>query len=64
MPDEAAAAPQSLAVPESANATDSVVEAWFVETFHNVPNLSTELFNRFAAAKERLKELLRSALEG
>jgi hypothetical protein len=27
-------------------------DAWFVETFHNVPGLTTEWFNRFRTAAD------------
>jgi len=36
-----------------------LVEAWFRDTFHNLP-ISTELYNRFFAAKEDLKARLRA----
>jgi hypothetical protein len=38
--------------------TDPVVEAWFVETFHGLPDLSVENFNRFRFAADRLKARL------
>lgn len=34
-------------------------DAWVVETFENVPGLTTELFNRFRAAADRFKALLK-----
>lgn len=42
------------------SASDAVVDAWFFETFHNVPLLSTELFNRFNSARDELKKRLRA----
>ncbi len=42
------------------SATERAVDAWFVETFNNVPGLSTELYARFYAAKPRLKAALRA----
>lgn len=36
---------------------DGLVEAWFVETFHDI-GLPVELFNRFRAAADRLKSRL------
>lgn len=41
---------------------DAVVEQWFQDTFHNLP-IDPELYSRFHAAKERLKEQLRGALK-
>lgn len=43
--------------------TDRVVEAWFVETFHGIPDLGVEHFNRFRAAADRLKVRLSAAKE-
>lgn len=40
-------------------ATDAMVEAWFVETFHNL-GLPGELFNRFRRAADDLKARLRA----
>ena len=39
--------------------TEREIDAWFFETFHNLP-LSTELFNRFNAARDELKRRLRA----
>lgn len=39
--------------------TDLLVEAWFVETFHNL-GLHGELFNRFRRAADDLKARLRA----
>ncbi len=36
---------------------DVIVDAWFVETFHNI-GLDTPTFNRFRAAADRLKARL------
>lgn len=49
------------AAPEAAppSATDVAIEAWFVETFHGVPDLRVEHFNRFREAVDRLKARLR-----
>lgn len=35
-------------------------EAWFRETFHNVPGLTTEQFNHFREAADRYKARLRA----
>lgn len=35
----------------------AIVDAWFLETFHGLP-LSTDLFNRFNAARDVLKARL------
>lgn len=40
--------------------TDALVDAWFVETFHSVPDLRVEHFNRFAEAVDTLKARLRA----
>lgn len=37
--------------------SDAIVDAWFVETFHNI-GLDTPSFNRFRAAADRLKARL------
>lgn len=47
VPDPPAPAPES----------DAVVDAWFVETFHNI-GLDTPSFNRFRAAADLLKARL------
>ena len=39
---------------------DEIVDAWFLETFHGQP-LTTDLFNRFNAARDALKARLASA---
>lgn len=41
---------------------DALVEQWFQDTFHNLP-IDPELYSRFHAAKELLKEQLRAALK-
>jgi hypothetical protein len=38
--------------------SDLLVEAWFVETFHGLPDLSVAHFNRFRFAADRLKARL------
>lgn len=43
--------------------TDGLVDAWFVETFHGVPDLGVEHYNRFRTAADRLKGRLRAAKE-
>jgi hypothetical protein len=40
--------------------SDDAVEAWFVDYFHNVPGLTTDLYNRFRAAADDLKARLRA----
>jgi hypothetical protein len=40
--------------------SDAVVDAWFVETFHNLPGLTTDWFNRFRIAADSLKTRLRA----
>jgi hypothetical protein len=42
---------------------DLVIEAWFVETFHGIPDLPVHHFNRFRAAADRLKDRLAAAKE-
>jgi hypothetical protein len=42
---------------------DAVVEAWFVETFHGIPDLPVHHFNRFRSAADRLKDRLSAAKE-
>lgn len=42
---------------------DVLVEAWFVETFHGIPDLQVQHFNRFRAAADRLKARLAAAKE-
>jgi hypothetical protein len=37
--------------------TDDVIERWWVETFTNI-GLDTELYGRFRAAANRLKDLI------
>jgi hypothetical protein len=46
---------------ESVPATDGLIDAWFIETHHNI-GLGTEAFNRFYRAKEDLKARIRAAL--
>jgi hypothetical protein len=48
-------APAAPSAPSSSQA--DVVDRWFQDTFHNQP-LSTELYNRFYAAKDTLKAQL------
>lgn len=38
--------------------SDLLVESWFVATFHGLPDLSVDHFNRFRAAADRLKARL------
>lgn len=42
---------------------DALVEAWFVETFHGIPDLPVHHFNRFRDAADRLKDRLSAAKE-
>lgn len=42
---------------------DRVVDSWFVETFHGIPDLKVEHFNRFRAAADRLKDRLSAVKE-
>lgn len=46
----------------AAPATDALVDAWFVETFHN-QGFDAPLFNRFRAAADELKRRLRAQKE-
>jgi hypothetical protein len=39
---------------------DQIVDEWFIDTFHGQP-LSTEMFNRFNAARDDLKRRLARA---
>lgn len=43
--------------PPAPSPMDDLVEAWFVETFHNI-GLDAPLYNRFHAAKLTLKTRL------
>jgi hypothetical protein len=47
-------------VVETPSPTDELVDAWFVETFHNLgPQLSDQMLARFIAARDVLKARLR-----
>jgi hypothetical protein len=48
--------------PPAPSPTDSIVDAWFVRTFHGQP-ISTDLFNRYNTAREELKLALARAQE-
>jgi hypothetical protein len=37
----------------------ALVDAWFIDTFHNRPSYSVEEFNRLQEAKKTLKDSLR-----
>lgn len=43
--------------------TDAIVDAWFLEHFHNRPEIGTALFNHFTQAKADLKVKLAAAQE-
>lgn len=40
-------------------ASDEIVDQWFIENFHGVIGLTTEMYNRFYEAKESLKQKLK-----
>lgn len=50
-------APVAVVVVAPAPASSVIVDRWFGETFFNL-GIDVDLYNRFYAAKERLKELL------
>lgn len=52
-----------LVVVPAPSPTDALVEVWFVETFHGIPDLPVHHFNRFRAAADRLKARLSAAKE-
>lgn len=52
--------PVVVAAAPEPSANDVLVERWFVDHFHNVPGLSTHLFNRFRTAADDLKAQLRA----
>jgi len=51
--------PDAQPSPEAEVRSAQEFEDWFVETFHNVPGLTTELYNRFRAAADEFKARLR-----
>lgn len=63
LPEQGAGASTTELAPAVVSApapTDAVVDAWFLETFHNLPGLSVEFFNRFTTARDVLKARLRA----
>jgi hypothetical protein len=61
--DETAPAAPAVIIPDSPpSANDVLIDAWFVETFHNL-GLDTPSFNRFRAAADELKRRLRAGKE-
>jgi len=64
-PTESSTAPEhvDLVVAAPARPLDALLEAWFVETFHGIPDLPVHHFNRFRAAADRLKDRLAAAKE-
>lgn len=59
MPPEVAEQVASIEIVPAPAPTDLIVDAWFVETFHNI-ELPTYFHNRFLEAATRLKARLRA----
>ena len=50
---------QKDVVEDTITKTDTKIEAWFVQHFHGVSEMTTNVFNRAHAAKEELKKILK-----